>query len=69
VLLPSDTYRKIITLVTAVSFPSAKYLLTFPRISSHEMREVDSQASGVSCQVSLSSVHYLVSYNFDESSQ
>jgi hypothetical protein len=32
VLLPSDTYRKPITSITAVSFPFVTYLLTLPRM-------------------------------------
>jgi hypothetical protein len=45
-LLPSDTYRKPITSITAILLQSVTYLLTLPRISSHEMREADSQALG-----------------------
>jgi hypothetical protein len=46
VLLPSDTYRKTITSITAVLLSFVTYLLTLPRIPLHEMREADSQASG-----------------------
>jgi hypothetical protein len=31
-LLPSDTYRKYITSIAAVSHPNVTYLLTLPRI-------------------------------------